>query len=99
EALSDQLLALRALLEPEGPASGRLAGRVAALCATEEERPVLTRRVAHIAGLEPSVIGGLAVDPAIDLLVGELSGHLRALLRDGLCAPPQPPPGGARGAR
>src|SRR6185295_4335490 len=49
EALSDHLLALRALLEPEGPASGRLAGRVAALCATEEERPVLTRRVAHTA--------------------------------------------------
>ncbi len=34
EALTDHLLALRALLEPEGPASGRLAGRVAALCAT-----------------------------------------------------------------
>ena len=34
EALSDHLLALRALLEPEGPASGLLAGRIAALCAT-----------------------------------------------------------------
>ncbi|MBA3328327.1 MAG: hypothetical protein H0T43_08495, partial [Solirubrobacterales bacterium] len=34
EALTDHLLALRALLEPEGPGSGRLAGRVAALCAT-----------------------------------------------------------------
>jgi len=90
EALSDHLLALRALLEPEGPASGRLAGRVAALCATEEERPVLTRRVAHIAGLERSVIGGLAVDPAIDLLVAELSGHLRALLRDVLCGHLEP---------
>ena len=36
EALTDHLLALRALLEPEGPASGRLAGRLAALCATPE---------------------------------------------------------------
>ena len=33
EALTDVLLALRALLEPEGPQTGRLAGRVAALCA------------------------------------------------------------------
>ncbi len=33
EALTDYLLALRALLEPEGPSSGRLAGRLAALCA------------------------------------------------------------------
>jgi hypothetical protein len=90
EALSDHLLALRALLEPEGPASGRLAGRVAALCATEEERARLTKRVAHIADLERAVIGGLAVDPAIDVLVAELSGHLRALLRDVLCGHLEP---------
>ena len=32
-ALTEVLLALRALLEPEGPRSGRLPGRVAALCA------------------------------------------------------------------
>jgi hypothetical protein len=85
EALSDHLLALRGLLEPEGPASGRLAGRVAALCATEEERPGLAERVAHTAALERPVIGGLAVDPAIDTLVADLAGHLRALLRDVLC--------------
>lgn len=85
EALSDHLLALRALLEPEGPASGRLPGRLAALCATEDHRAALTRRVAHIADLERPVIGGLSVDPSIDLLVAELSGHLRALLRDVLC--------------
>src|SRR5438128_1133625 len=41
EALSDYLLALRALLEPEGPSSGLLAGRVAALCATRVGREVL----------------------------------------------------------
>jgi hypothetical protein len=85
EALSDHLLALRGLLEPEGPGSGRLAGRLAALCATEADRPALAERVAHTAALERPVIAGLAVDPAIDALVGELSGHLRALLRDVLC--------------
>ncbi|HEX2102454.1 MAG TPA: hypothetical protein VHF51_02290 [Solirubrobacteraceae bacterium] len=85
EALSDHLLALRALLEPEGPGSGRLAGRLAALCATEEHRPALAQRVAHIAALERPVIAGLAVDPAVDGFVAELAGHLRALLRDVLC--------------
>jgi hypothetical protein len=85
EALSDFLLALRGLLEPEGPASGRLGGRVAALCATEEERAELTERVARTAALERPVITGVAVDPAIDALVAELAGHLRALLRDVLC--------------
>jgi hypothetical protein len=85
EALTDHLLALRALLEPEGPGSGRLAGRVAALCATPEHRAALTRRIAHVVALERPVIGGLSVDPAIDELVAELAGHLRALLRDVLC--------------
>jgi hypothetical protein len=85
EALSDHLLALRALLEPEGPTSGRLAGRVAALCATEEERADLAERIASTAQMERAVIAGLAVDPAIDMRVAELAGHLRALLRDVLC--------------
>jgi hypothetical protein len=85
EALTDHLLALRALLEPEGPNSGRLAGRVAALCATPEDRAALARRIAHVVELERPVIGGLSVDPAIDELVAELAGHLRALLRDVLC--------------
>jgi len=85
EALSDFLLAARALLEPEGPASGRLAGRVAALCATEEERAELAERVARTAALERPVITGVSVDPGVDGLVAELAGHLRALLRDVLC--------------
>ena len=46
EALTDLLLALRALIEPEGPASGRLAGPLAALCALPDERAALTARVA-----------------------------------------------------
>ncbi|MEA2276045.1 MAG: hypothetical protein QOI62_801 [Solirubrobacteraceae bacterium] len=85
EALTDVLLALRALLEPEGPVSGRLAGRLAALCALPEDRAVLAERVAHTAALERSLVAGLAVDPALERLVGELAGHLRALLRDVLC--------------
>jgi hypothetical protein len=85
EALTDHLLALRALLEPEGPASGRLAGRLAALCALPERRAALSERVAHVIALERAVVAGLAVDPRLDELVEELSGHLRALLRDVLC--------------
>jgi hypothetical protein len=85
EALTDVLLALRALIEPEGPASGRLAGRLAALCALEDERPALTARVAHTVALERAIVGGLAVDAELDGLVAELTGHLRALLRDVLC--------------
>jgi hypothetical protein len=85
EALTDVLLALRALLEPEGPASGRLSGRVAALCALPEDRAALTARVAHTIAVERSIIAGLAVDPELDGLTAELFGHLRAVLRDVLC--------------
>ncbi len=86
EALSDHLLALRALLEPEGPASGLLAGRLAALCATPVERPGLTRRVFQAIALERAVITGAALEHAsCDALVAELAGHLRALLRDVVC--------------
>ncbi len=86
EALTDYLLALRALLEPEGPNSGRLAGRLAAICAKPDERATLAERVAHAISLERAVIAGLApAEPGVDALVGELSEHLRALLRDVVC--------------
>ena len=86
EALSDHLLALRALLEPEGPASGLLAGRLAALCAVPEERAGLTRRVLRAIALERDVVTGAAVEHAsCDALVAELAGHLRAVLRDVVC--------------
>jgi hypothetical protein len=86
EALTDHLLALRALLEPEGPGSGRLAQRLAAICATPEQRPVLAERTAHAISLERGVIGGL--QPAVadaGTLVADMAHHLRALLRDVLC--------------
>jgi hypothetical protein len=88
EALTDYLLALRALLEPEGPGSGRLAQRLAVICARPEERTALAERTAHAISLERAVIGGLAAadDPDHPAnLVGELAEHLRAILRDALC--------------
>jgi hypothetical protein len=89
EALTDYLLALRALLEPEGPASGRLAQRLAVICARPEDRTGLAERTAHAISLERAVIGGLAPahDPThpVDSLVDELAENLRAILRDALC--------------
>jgi hypothetical protein len=86
EALTDYLLALRALLEPEGPASGRMAQRLAVLCAKPDNRGALAERAAHAISLERAVISGLApAEPGVDTLVDELSENLRALLRDVLC--------------
>ncbi|MDX6689886.1 MAG: hypothetical protein QOG15_1343 [Solirubrobacteraceae bacterium] len=91
DALTDHLLALRALLEPEGPASGRLPGRIAALCATDEHRLEVTERMAHAVALEHAVITGLAAaDGAVEALLAELSGYLRALLRDVICGHLEP---------
>jgi len=86
EALSDHLLALRALLESEGPSSGLLAGRIAALCATPENRLKLTQRMTRALELERAVIAGTATQRARDeALAGDVSDHLRALLRDVIC--------------
>ncbi|HEX4837798.1 MAG TPA: hypothetical protein VFV03_04650 [Solirubrobacteraceae bacterium] len=92
EAISDHLLALRALLtapselEPEGAPDGLLAGRLAALCATPEKRTALTERTLKAIALERDVIAGKAVERARGLaLARDLSNHLRALLRDVIC--------------
>ena len=85
DALTEILLALRGLLEPEGPQSGRLPGRVAALCAVAEDRARLAERVAHAASLERAIVAGLHIDARLDRVTTELTGHLRALLRDLLC--------------
>jgi len=91
EALTDYLLALRALLEPEGPASGRLAGRLAVICAKPEDRAAVAERTAHAISLERAVIAGLApAQPGVDALVDELAEQLRALLRDVLCGHLEP---------
>ena len=86
EALSDHLLALRALLEPEGPASGLMAGRIAALCATPEDRTKLTERMTKAQALERAIIAGTAAERAAGLaLARDVADHLRALLRDVIC--------------
>lgn len=86
EALTDYLLSLRALLEPEGPASGRLAPRLAAICAQPSERPGLTERTAAAISLERAVVAGLGqTEAGADALVEELGENLRALLRDMIC--------------
>jgi hypothetical protein len=86
ESLTDYLLGLRALLEPEGPASGRMAQRLAAICARPEDRAHLAERTAHAISLERAVIAGLApAETGVDALVDELAEHLRALLRDVIC--------------
>ncbi len=86
EALSDHVLALRALLEPEGSSSGLLAGRLAALCATPTERTKLTERIVDALELEQSIIAGTAKhDAAGHALAGDVADHLRALLRDVIC--------------
>ncbi|MDE3070503.1 MAG: hypothetical protein KGJ43_07220 [Acidobacteriota bacterium] len=86
EALSDYLLALRALLEPDGSPRGSLAGRLAALCAVPEERPALRELVIEAIELERTVIDGTAGEVAgAERIIRVLADHLRALLRDVVC--------------
>jgi hypothetical protein len=91
EALSDYLLALRALLEPEGADGVLLASRLAALCALPAERASLEQRVVQALALERAVIAGeLSERTAGEKLVRELADHLRALLRDVICGHLEP---------
>jgi hypothetical protein len=86
DAITDVLLALRALLEPEGPESGRLAQRLSAICALPQERAALAERAARAVTLEHAIVAGLAqAEAGADELVDEMTGYLRALLRDVLC--------------
>ena len=90
EALTDYLVALRALLEPEGPASGSLAGRLAALCAEPAHRVRLSERVTQGIALERALVTGASLKSAgaprnraaARALADELGDHLRALLSD-----------------
>ena len=92
EALTDYLLALRALLEPEGASSGRLAQRLAVICAAPEDRARLAERTGDAVSLERALIGGIAPrnDNHALAVVEELSEHLRAVLRDALCGHLEP---------
>jgi hypothetical protein len=85
QALSDYLLALRAVLDATTEAGqASLALRLAALCAEGGERRELQRRVELALDLERMVMrGGRGEAPAA--LVDEMERHLRALLRDVAC--------------
>lgn len=86
EALTDYLLALRALLEPDGPHTRMLAPRLAAICVPPHERDELDARVARAIALEREIVaGGTLSEPAAEALIDEVSAHLRALLRDIVC--------------
>jgi hypothetical protein len=86
EALTDYLLALRVLLEPDGPQSARLAERLAAICAPEDQREVVSARLTRAIALERNVIAGAASsEPGADELVDDVCEHLSALLCDVLC--------------
>ena len=94
EALSDYLLALRALLDgSDDTGRASLALRLAALCAEESDRRALQRRVELAFALERFVIGGGSGEAYMDTigsespreLVLEVEDQLRALLRDVLC--------------
>jgi hypothetical protein len=94
EALSDYLLALRALLDgSDDTGRASLALRLAALCAEESDRRALQRRVELAFALERFVVGGGNGDAYMDTigsesprdLVLEVEDQLRALLRDVLC--------------
>jgi hypothetical protein len=94
EALSDNLLALRGLLDAVDEAGQpTLPRRLAALCAEETKRGVLISHVEAALNLELALIAGVPIDawsPPAGIrsgreLVAEMEEHLRALLRDVVC--------------
>jgi hypothetical protein len=91
EGLSDHLLALQALLEPERVAHGLLAARTAVLCAPAESRKHAAARVLRALELEGDAVRGDAVESAAAVeLAREVAAHVRALLRDVICGHLQP---------
>ncbi|HEX8054006.1 MAG TPA: hypothetical protein VF517_13530 [Thermoleophilaceae bacterium] len=89
EALSDYLLALRAMLDADDETGRASLGlRLAALCAEESERRGVRARLETAFALERSAMGGAVLDPddtAPGAVVHELEQHVRALLRDVVC--------------
>jgi hypothetical protein len=86
DGLSDHLLALQALLDPERRSDGLLASRIAGLCAAPEQRRRTAERVLRAIELEHEVAAGHAVAHAAGIeLADELAGWLKALLSDLIC--------------
>jgi len=94
EALSDHLMALKALLDATDE-TGRasLSLRLAALCAEEPDRRAVQRRTELAFALERFLIAGGSADAYVDevgseppsMLTSEIEACVRALLRDILC--------------
>ena len=94
EALSDFLMALKALLDANDEAGrASLSLRLAALCAEEPDRRAVQRRTELAFALERFVVGGGSTDTYMDevgtespaVLASEIESCVRALLRDVLC--------------
>lgn len=87
QALTDHLLALRALVAD--PGGDGVARRIAALCAVEGDQSAVEERIELACALERSVIEGTGSEPIDGVSPGELAlelqEHARALLRDLLC--------------
>jgi hypothetical protein len=89
EALNDHLLALRFLLEGDGPASTDMSWRVAALCAEPAERDGVRSTIERALALERELWSG---DPALGYdgrtpleVASEIEDFTRAILRDAAC--------------
>ena len=87
EALTDWLLCSRALLaEPDAVGYERMCERMAAICATPDEREDLVDGLRRAIAMERAVIAGIVrPEPVVEALVASLGACLRAILRDVLC--------------
>lgn len=87
EALTDWLLCARALLaDPDAVGYERMPERLAAICATPEDREELVDGLCRAIAMERAVVAGLLrPEPVVEALVGSLGACLRAVLRDVLC--------------
>lgn len=84
EALSDYLLAVRALLEGGGPAKAGLSARVGALCAGPGEREEIRRSFACALGVERKLMSGGRIAPG-DVSPIESIAAVESVLRTLLC--------------
>ena len=89
EALNDHLLALRFLLEGDGPAKTEMSWRVAALCAEPAQRDGVRATIERALSLERELWSG---DPALGYdgrtpleVASEIEDFTRAILRDAAC--------------
>jgi len=87
EALTDWLLTARALLaEPDAIGYERMCERMAAICATPDDRDDLVDGLRRAIAMERAVVAGIVrPEPPIEALVTSLGACLRAILRDVLC--------------